>query len=82
MGDGSNANCFALRRESKGAALYEFACACEAAPQGEYREPGLQAFYVSKMTGRQSLYWAFFIGIFANKNALVGTTTACCSVRD
>ena len=41
------------RRESKGAAMYEFACACFTAPQGEYREPGLQENLVRDFTGRR-----------------------------
>ena len=41
------------RREAKGAAMYEFACACFTAPQGEYREPGLQENLVRDFTGRR-----------------------------
>ncbi len=44
----SKAACAALRWDSKGGVLCEFALA-----QGEHHEPGLQEFYVSKITGRR-----------------------------
>ncbi len=69
-----------FRQGLKGGAMFLFERA--QAAKGKNREPGLQENSVRSFTERQSLYWAFFIGIFANKNALVGTTTACCSVRD
>jgi len=40
------------RWESKGAAMYEFACE-HSEPQGEYREPGLQENSVRNFTGRR-----------------------------
>ena len=45
------ANCFARVRDEKGAAMFLFERALAA--KGKNREPGLQAFYVSKMTGRR-----------------------------
>ena len=42
------------RRDSKGGAMFLFVCLRFRGAQGKNREPGLQAFYVSKMTESRS----------------------------